>query len=84
MHTFEPRGRRLDLASLLKVCPTCLGDLVTRSDWSGQYLFCNQCHLRAGMRSNLRQFPKVTAGLDPLVQAPLAGGYSAHRSPLMN
>ena len=28
--------RKLDLASLLKVCPQCLGDLVFRADFSGE------------------------------------------------
>ena len=33
-----------DISFLLKVCPSCLGDLVTRSAESGVYYLCIQCN----------------------------------------
>jgi hypothetical protein len=41
--------RKLDISLLLKVCPNCLGDLVFRSDFSGDYYRCLQCNERAGL-----------------------------------
>ncbi len=47
MSYFPQRARKkLDLALLLKVCPQCLGDLVFRSDFSGEYYRCLQCNAR--------------------------------------
>lgn len=47
MGYFPQRPRKkLDLALLLKVCPQCLGDLVMRSDFSGEYFRCLQCNER--------------------------------------
>ncbi len=47
MRYVPQRARRsLDLATLLKVCPQCLGDLVFRSDFSGDYYRCLQCNAR--------------------------------------
>ena len=47
MGYFPQRPRKkLDLALLLKVCPHCLGDLVIRSDFSGEYYRCLQCNER--------------------------------------
>ncbi|HVP05672.1 MAG TPA: hypothetical protein VMT90_08360 [Dehalococcoidia bacterium] len=44
MRYFPKRARtKQDIALLLKVCPNCLGDLVTRLDVSGVYYLCMQC-----------------------------------------
>jgi hypothetical protein len=52
------RARKtLDLATLLKVCPQCLGDLVARSDFSGDYYLCLQCNLRTEPMSRIGRLP---------------------------
>jgi hypothetical protein len=40
-------SRKLDISLVLKVCPNCLGDLVFRSDFGGDYYRCAQCNIRA-------------------------------------
>lgn len=48
MRYFPRRAsRKMDISLLLKVCPNCLGDLVHRSDLSGDYFHCLQCNGRA-------------------------------------
>lgn len=54
MRYFPQRARRrLDLASLFKVCPQCLGDLVFRSDFTGDYYCCLQCKVRTEPRNRI-------------------------------
>ncbi|TMB96390.1 MAG: hypothetical protein E6J42_09175 [Chloroflexi bacterium] len=77
---FKQPGRHFDLASALKVCPQCLGDLVARSDWSGDYYFCVQCHIRAGDGHLRRRLTNALLPADPVAGATL----SARRTPLMN
>lgn len=48
----RPR-KKLDLAALLHICPHCLGDLVERSDFAGEYYLCLQCGTRAQPRSRI-------------------------------
>ncbi len=58
------RARKtLDLATLLKVCPQCLGDLVARSDFSGDYYLCLQCNLRTEPTSRLGRLPELQESL---------------------
>ncbi len=57
---FSQRARKnLDLATLLKVCPQCLGDLVFRSDFSGDYYRCLQCDTRTEPRSRIGRLPDL-------------------------
>jgi hypothetical protein len=45
MRYFPERARKKqDISLLLKVCPTCLGDLVPRSSAAGDSLRCMQCN----------------------------------------
>ena len=45
MRYFPQRARsKQDISFLFKVCPTCLGDLVSRSGVSGVYFLCMQCN----------------------------------------
>lgn len=45
MRYFPKRARKKqDISLLLKVCPNCLGDLVTRFSMNGVYYLCIQCH----------------------------------------
>lgn len=45
MRYFPKRARRKqDISLLLKVCPTCLGDLVPLSSDAGDSLRCMQCN----------------------------------------
>jgi len=47
MRYFPQRARtKQDISVLLKVCPDCLGDLVHRNDYSGDYYLCMQCNER--------------------------------------
>jgi hypothetical protein len=53
----------MDISIILKVCPNCLGDLVFRSDFTGDYYSCLQCNERAdltprrGMLTGVRMTP---------------------------
>ena len=50
MRYFPRRApRKMDISLLLKVCPNCLGDLVHRSDFTGDYYRCLQCNGRTLM-----------------------------------
>lgn len=50
MRYFPRRApRKMDISLLLKVCPNCLGDLVHRSDFTGDYYRCLQCNGRTVM-----------------------------------
>jgi hypothetical protein len=45
MRYFPKRARKKqNISLLLKVCPNCLGDLVTRLNVSGVYYLCIQCN----------------------------------------
>lgn len=45
MRYFPKRARKKqDISFLLKVCPNCLGDLVTRLNITGVYYLCIQCN----------------------------------------
>ncbi len=71
MRYFPPRARRSpDLATLLRVCPQCLGDLVFRSDFSGDYYRCLQCNTRTEPRSRIGRLAGLAdqrvPGIDPL------------------
>lgn len=69
MRYLPQRARKtLDLASLLKICPQCLGDLVSRSDFAGDYYCCLQCNVRTGPRSRIGRLPDLAYGAaGPLV-----------------
>jgi hypothetical protein len=64
---YAPRkaGAGLELAWALKVCPTCLGDLVTQTDTEGSFLLCIQCHQRTELPA-----PALPAAITPLVLPP--------------
>lgn len=73
MRDFPQRARKkLDLASLLKVCPQCLGDLVFRSDFAGDYYCCLQCNVRTEPRNRIGRLPALPGGPD-LAQVIAAG-----------
>ena len=60
MRYFPQRARKtLDLASLLKICPQCLGDLVSRSDFAGDYFCCLQCNVRTVPARRLGRLPEL-------------------------
>ena len=62
MRYFPQRARKtLDLASLLKICPQCLGDLVSRSDFAGDYYCCLQCNVRTVPSSRIGRLPDLPA-----------------------
>jgi hypothetical protein len=70
---FPQRARKkLDLASLFKVCPQCLGDLVYRADFSGDYYLCLQCNVRTEPRSRIGRLPTLPTAPD-LAQMIAAG-----------
>ena len=74
MRYFPQRARRSpDLATLLRVCPQCLGDLVFRSDFSGDYYRCLQCNTRTEPRSRIGRLADLeddrAPGTDPLAPA---------------
>ena len=55
MRYFPKRARKKqDISLLLKVCPNCLGDLVTRLSASGVYYLCIQCN--EAVRPEAKQF----------------------------
>lgn len=63
MRYLPQRARKtLDLATLLKVCPQCLGDLVARSDFSGDYYLCLQCNLRTEPMSRIGRLADLQQG----------------------
>jgi hypothetical protein len=60
MRYFPGRARKkLDISLLLKVCPECLGDLVFRSDFSGDYYRCLQCNQRMEPRNRIGRLPSL-------------------------
>jgi hypothetical protein len=68
MLDFPQRARKkLDLASLLKICPQCLGDLVARSDFAGDYYSCLQCNVRTEPRNRIGRLPDLPLGI-PQIQ----------------
>ncbi len=74
-------GRKPDLASVLKVCPQCLGDLVARSDFSGDYYCCLLCDIRTAPKSRIGRLAELAlVPLDGLAQ-PAQGVTSG---PVMN
>jgi hypothetical protein len=45
MRYFPKRARKKqDISLLLLVCPSCLGDLVPRSNSAGRFYLCIQCN----------------------------------------
>jgi hypothetical protein len=56
-------AERLDLASSLKICSYCLGDLVARADADGSAFICTQCHQRTAGRSAPLPAPAAIATL---------------------
>jgi hypothetical protein len=67
-------SRKLDISLLLKVCPNCLGDLVFRSDSSGDYYRCEQCNARAvqGLHADRVTGIRTTADQRPAHSTPPA------------
>lgn len=66
MRDLPQRARRiLDLASILRVCPQCLGDLVERSDFAGDYYCCLQCNVRTEPRSRIGRLADLPTGPQP-------------------
>ena len=60
MRYFPQRARKkLDLALLLKVCPQCLGDLVFRSDFAGDYYRCLQCNEQTEPLNRIGRLPEL-------------------------
>lgn len=57
----ETPRKVLDLASLLHICPLCLGDLVDRSDFAGEYHLCLQCGTRNQPPSRIGRLRDVSA-----------------------
>ena len=56
MRYFPKRARqKQDISLLLRVCPNCLGDLVTRLNVSGVYYLCMQCNetVRPGRKQSV-------------------------------
>jgi hypothetical protein len=65
LSSFPQRARKkLDLASLLKICPQCLGDLVFRADFSGDYYCCLQCNVRTEPRNRIGRLPALPTSPD--------------------
>ncbi len=62
--------RKMDLSISLKVCPNCLGDLVFRSDFTGDYYSCLQCNERADLH---RRHGRITGVRMPPPPARNAG-----------
>jgi len=62
MRYFPGRARKnVDIATLLRVCPQCLGDLEHRTDFSGEHFRCLQCNARTEPRSSIGRLPTVTS-----------------------
>jgi acetyl-CoA carboxylase beta subunit len=80
MTYFPQRARRrLDLASLFKVCPQCLGDLVFRSDFSGDYYCCLQCNVRTEPRNRIGRIAETLHPLSDSLVPSDAPASTAHR-----
>lgn len=56
--------RKMDISLSLKVCPNCLGDLVRRSDFTGDYYRCLQCNGRAVMGAQTDHLTGVRSVID--------------------
>lgn len=65
-------SRKLDISLLLKVCPNCLGDLVFRSDYRGDYYRCAQCNTRAVPGLHADQVTGIRTVADHPVHTPPA------------
>lgn len=84
MRYLPQRARKtLDLATLLKVCPQCLGDLVERSDFSGDYYYCLQCSLPTGPRSRIGRLPEIQAADTTFAEDSFSGRGTVRREVLM-
>jgi hypothetical protein len=59
MRYFAKRARKKQGISLLKVCPTCLGDLVPLSSDSLRCMQCNETVQPATARPNTLPLPKL-------------------------
>jgi ribosomal protein L37AE/L43A len=57
--------RKVDISLLLRVCPNCLGDLVHRTDLSGDYYRCLQCNARAAPGVYAEQLTGVRSVAEP-------------------
>jgi len=57
----------LDLASLYRVCPHCLGDLVPSSDLGGDYVACLQCKIRSEPRRRAAVLPGILPELEHVI-----------------
>jgi hypothetical protein len=67
MRYFPGRARKnVDIASLLRVCPQCLGDLEHRADVSGEYFRCIQCNARTEPRESVRRLPRLSRVTPPV------------------
>jgi hypothetical protein len=83
---FYGRSRKkLDLATLLKICPQCLGDLVFRSDFGGEYYRCLQCNLQTEPMNRIGRLPELPLDIEPVaaVADSFAGGDAASPQLLM-
>lgn len=84
MRYLPQRARKtLDLATLLKVCPQCLGDLVERSDFSGDYYCCLQCNLRTGPMSRIGRLPEIQGADVTFADDSFPGAGTVRREVLM-
>lgn len=62
MRYFPQRApRKMDISLLLKVCPSCLGDLEFSSDFSGNYYRCLQCDERVTPRDRTSRIAAMAA-----------------------
>lgn len=67
MAGFYGRSRKkLDLATLLKICPQCLGDLVFRSDFGGEYYRCLQCNLQTEPMNRIGRLQELPLEIEPV------------------
>jgi hypothetical protein len=55
----------MDISIILKVCPNCLGDLVFRSDFTGDYYSCLQCNEQTAPQVRLSRLTGVRMGSPP-------------------
>jgi len=66
---FPQRPRKDDLTTALQVCPLCLGDLVMRSEFSGDYYCCLVCHIRTRPIDRARILPDLPDPIRPHIAA---------------
>ena len=61
--------KKLDLATLLKICPQCLGDLVFRSDFGGEHYRCLQCNLQTEPMNRIGRLQDLPLEIEPVAAA---------------